>query len=224
MIRVLIVMLLLLAPSTTSAQTGDFAKQLEAQVPKLAFLKAHDPAAFARIIQVYENGRRSGKSMDQMIGEARATFAQEQAARTAAAPDALVLQALDNTIDVIHDLGSRSPERCAALLSGGNAGDIKPYLTATTIAGEDALYEAIFSYEPGPRPAAATEGEEKAFGSAALAAEARLAGLAPPAFVQNAMASPATFCALQHAMLERERKAPNAAALFRRRLQGAVRP
>lgn len=225
MTQSLFVMVLLLIPFPSSAQTGDFAAQLQAQVPKLAFLKAHDPAAFARIVEIYENGRRSGKSTDQMVGEARATFAREQADRTAAAPDALVLQAFGNTIAVTRDLERQSPKRCAALLSGGNAGDIKPYLSPATVAAEDAFYEAVFSYTPSSHPPAATEDEEKLFVGAALGAEARTAKLAPPAFVQRAMASPAAFCALQRALLERERRTPNAAALFRRRLEGAaVRP
>lgn len=221
MARPLLAVALILVASTAAAQSKDFAARLEAEVPKLAFLKAHDPATFARIVEVYEKGERTGKSADQMIGEARAAFAQEQAMRTAAAPDPLVLQAFDNMIAVIRDLESRSPDRCAALLSGGNAGDIAPYLSPATIAAEDAFYKAVFSYTSGPHSAAATEVEEQAFVGAALTAEAQAAGLAPPMLVQRAMASPTAFCNLQRALLERERKAPNAVALFRRRLEGA---
>lgn len=213
------VMLALVAPPVIAQgrDATDFADRLVTAVPKLALLKANDPVAFGKVIDIYKEGTRAGKPQDELIGLARQAFMESHVARVVRAPDALMLQAFDSTLGVIRDLQMRDAGRCAALLSGGNAGDIKPLLSPATIGSEDAVFDAMLTYKAQAFTPAAGAAEEGAFIAEAVAAEAASAGEQPRAFLIRMYGAPDTYCALQRAFMERMRRAPNAVALFRRR-------
>jgi hypothetical protein len=212
--------LMFFCASPALADDSAFAEQLVRTIPKLALLKAHDQAAFDRIVQVYAEGERQHKPVDEMVGEARGVFVQVQHDRLVQAPDAILLKALDSMLNVARDLEAKSPERCAALFGGGNAGDIKALLSPASIASEDAVYDSTLTYLKVAAPQPATMAEENAFIARTLADQAAEKKLLPQDFVRQMFGSPISYCSATRALFENMRRDPNAAALFRRRLMG----
>lgn len=197
-----------------------FSQELVRTIPKLALLKAHDPAAFDRIAQAYADGARQHKPVEESIGEARTLFMQTQRGRLVRAPDALLLKALDSTISVAKDLEAKSPQRCAVLFNGGNAGDIKPLLSPASVASEDAVYDETLTYQAAAMPQPATIVDEDAFIMRAIGEQAAAAKLPLQNYVKHMFGSPLAYCSATRGILEAMRRDPHAAALFRRRLAG----
>jgi len=196
-------------------------------VPKLALLQKYDPATFERIASIYEAGERAGRPQGELIGEARDAFSRVQQEKLAHAPDDLVLAAVKSTIAVARDLEISAPDACAAMFLGGTMGDIKPFLSPSTIVSEDRVYEDTLRARKTTAPVA-TEAEELAAIGPAMNIAAKKMQLDIPTFIQVASGhAPAQYvCRAQAELLSALHSAEpsKAASIFRRRFASVHQP
>lgn len=203
------------APDNTASRV-----ELIAKVPMLALLQKYDSATFEVIATAFEAGQRQGRPIDALVEQAREAANVTYNEKLVASPDDLVLAAVESMLYVAADLQSKAPDRCAALLLGRPAGDIRLLLRPTTIAREDQVHEAVFQSPSVPGRIASAE-LEKSLTEASLPSAALILEISAQSLVQNAagLGPPGAAC-LAHAEILRAMAAEQpagAAAVVRRR-------